>query len=191
MGELTVIQKQEVARGAQAIGAIAGRYARRKSEKITSPLATLSFWGKALSVISVAVAISCIGLAALDASRMNVDRSQKAVVARETVNLRQSPSTGAAVLAKVHYGDRFDIAASSNGWTKVRTSDGKVTGWISSVLLDTRTVRTFVIKYEMKGYLTAFLISLAVVFFALRMKGLSGPESNRNPNETMLIEENG
>lgn len=189
MGELTVMQKQEMARGAQAMGAIMGRYAKRKSDQVTSPLATLSFWGKVLSVAAVAVAISCIGLAALDASRMNVDRGQKAVVARDTVNLRQSPSTGATVLAKVHAGDRFDIVGSKSGWTKVRTPDGKMTGWISSVLLDTRTVRTFVMRYEMKGYFTAFVIALLVVFFALRMKGLSTPQTARNPNETMLIEE--
>jgi len=190
MSELTVMQKQEMARGAQAMGAIMGRYAKRKSDRITSPLATMSFWGKVLSIAAVAVAISCIGLTAFDASQINVDRGQKAVVARDTVNIRQSPSTGAAVLAKVHSGDRFDIVGSNSGWTKVRTSDGKLTGWISSVLLDTRTVRTFVMRYEMKGYFTAFVIALLVVFFALRMKGLSAPQTARNPNETMLIEEN-
>jgi len=191
MGDLTVMQKQEAARGAQAVGAIMGRYAKRKSGQVTSPLGSLSFWGKALSVAAVAVAIMCIGLTALDASRMNVDRTQKAVVSRDTVNLRQSPSTGAAVLAKIHSGDRFDIVGSKNGWTKVRTTDGKLTGWISSVLLDTRTVRTFVLRYEMKGYVTIFIIALAVVFFALRMKGMSTPETARNPNKTMLIDEKG
>ena len=190
MSELTVMQKQEMGRIDRGFLIKVPRSAKRKSDRITSPLATPSFWGKALSVAAVAVAILCIGLAAMDASRMNVDRSQKAVVARDTVNIRQSPSTGAAVLAKVHSGDRFDIVGSKSGWTKVRTPDGKMTGWISSVLLDTRTVRTFVMRYEMKGYFTAFVIALLVVFFALRMKGLSAPQTARNPNETMLIEEN-
>jgi hypothetical protein len=191
MSELTVMQKQEMARGAQAMGSIMGRYAKRKSDKLTSPLGTLSFWGRVLSVTAVTVAMTCIGLAALDASRMNVDRSQKAVVARDTVNLRQSPSTGGTLLAKVHSGDHFDIVGSKSGWTKVKTADGKLTGWISSVLLDTRTVKTFVMRYEMKGYFTAFLIALAVAFFALRMKRAGSPQTARNPNETMLIEEKG
>ena len=189
MSELTVMQKQEMARGAQAMGSIMGRYAQRKSDQLILPLGTLSFWGKVLSVTAVAVAFTCIGLATLDASRTSVDRSLKAVVARDTVNLRQSPSTGGTLLAKVHSGDHFDIVGSKSGWTKVRTADGKLTGWISSVLLDTRTVKTFVMKYEMKGYFTAFLIALAVVFFALRMKGSANPQTARNPNETMLIEE--
>ncbi len=189
MSELTVMQKQEMARGAQAMGAIMGRYAKRKSDQVTSPLATLSFWGKVLSIVAVAVAISCIALTALDASQINVDRGQKAVVARDTVNVRQSPSTSAAVLTKAHTGDRFDIVGSRSGWTKVRTSDGKMTGWISSALLDTRTAKTLVMRYEMKGYFTIFIIALVVVFFALRMKRMYASQATRNPNETMLIEE--
>ena len=52
MGDMTVLQKQEVARGAEAMGAIVGRYAKRKSEKVISPLGTLSIWGKILATYS-------------------------------------------------------------------------------------------------------------------------------------------
>ena len=192
MGDLTVMQKQEMAKGAQAMGAIMGRYAKRKSDQITSPLATLSFWGKVLSVVAVMIAITCIGLAAFDASQVNVDRGQKAIVARDTVNVRQSPSTGAAILSKAHSGDRFSIVGSKSGWTKVRSDDGKMTGWISSTLLDTKTVKTLVMRYEMKGYFITFIIALFVVFFALRMKRMGTSHVSQeiqNPNETMLIKE--
>ena len=33
MGDLTVMQKQEIAKGAQAVGAIVGRQAKRRAEK--------------------------------------------------------------------------------------------------------------------------------------------------------------
>ena len=62
MGDLTVVQKKEVAKGAQAMGAMAGRFAKRRSDQLVSPLSTLSFWGKILAVVAFAAAIASAGL---------------------------------------------------------------------------------------------------------------------------------
>ncbi len=188
MGDMTVMQKQEIARGAEAMGAIVGRYAKRKSEKVISPLGTLSIWGKLLAVVAAGVMVTSIGMIFLDASDIVVDRGQLAVVARDTVNVRQSPSTSAAVLIKARSGERFSIIGAKGTWTRVRTSDGKISGWIASALLNTRTARTLNFQYEMKGYFTITLISMMVIFFALRMKKVPVQmPSGKKGNETILV----
>ena len=132
MGDLTVMQKQEIAKGAQAVGAIVGRQAKRRAEKFTAPLGTLSFWGQVLSVVAFISALIFVGLMIFEATRINVDRGRAAIIARETVNIRQAPSTGSAVVTQAHSGDRFVITGSDGRWTRVRTSDGSQTGWVAS-----------------------------------------------------------
>jgi len=188
MGDMTVMQKQEIARGAEAMGAIVGRYAKRRSEKVISPLGTLSFWGKVLAVVAAGVMVASIGMIFFDASDIVVNRGQKAVVARDTVNVRQSPSTNAAVVIKARSGESFNITGNKGTWTGVRSSDGKTSGWIASALLDTRTARTLNLQYEMKGYFTIALISMMVIFFALRMKKVPVEMSaGRRGSETLLV----
>ena len=188
MGDMTVMQKQEIARGAEAMGAIVGRYAKRRSEKVISPLGTLSFWGKILAVVAAGVMVASISMIFIDASDIVVNRGQLAVVARDTVNVRQSPSTNAAVVIKARSGERFSIIGAKGTWTRVRTSDGKISGWIASALLNTRTARTLNFQYEMKGYFTIALISMLVIFFALRMKKLPVQmPSGKRGNETILV----
>ncbi len=188
MGDMTVMQKQEIARGAEAMGAIVGRYAKRRSEKVISPLGTLSFWGKVLAVVAAGIMVASIGMIFFDASDIVVERGQKAVVARDTVNVRQSPSTSAAVVSKARSGESFNITGNKGTWTGVRTSDGKMSGWIASALLDTRTARTLNFQYEMKGYFTIAFIAMMVIFFALRMKKVPVEMSaGRRGSETLLV----
>ena len=188
MGDMTVMQKQEIARGAEAMGAIVGRYAKRRSEKVISPLGTLSIWGKVLAVAAAGIMVASIGMIFFDASDIVVDRGQKAVVARDTVNVRQSPSTNAAVVVKARSGESFNITGNKGTWTRVRSSDGKISGWIASALLDTRTARTLNLQYEMKGYFTMALISMMVIFFALRMKKMPVQmTAGGRGSETLLV----
>ena len=126
MGDMTVLQKQEIARGAEAMGAIGGRYAKRRTQKVISPLGTLSIWGKVLAVTAAIVMVTSIGMIFLDSSNIVVNRGRIAVVARDIVNVRQSPSTSAAVIITASSGERFNITRSSGKWTRVRTTDGKI-----------------------------------------------------------------
>jgi len=189
MGDMTIMQKQEIAKGAQAMGAMVGRQARRKAEKFTSPLTTLSFWGQMLSVAAFIGILILAGLMILDASRVSVDRGRGAIVAGDTVNVRRGPSTGSAVVTQAHSGDRWMVTGSEGRWTKVRSANGNTTGWIASGLINTRTVKTVVVNYEMKGYFTALLICLVIAFFARRMKRVAPSVTRTNPNETLLVSE--
>jgi hypothetical protein len=56
------------------------------------------------------------------------------VVKATSANLRESPSTGAPVLATVAQGTTLDALAVRGGWTKVRQGD--VVGWILSRLVE-------------------------------------------------------
>ena len=189
MGDMTVLQKQEVARGAEAMGAIVGRYAKRRTEKVISPLGTLSVWGKVLAVVAAGVMITSIGMIFFNSSNVAVDHGQIAVVARDTVNVRQSPTTSSAVVIKARSGERFDIVGAKGTWTRVRSSDSKISGWIATALLNTRTARTLNFRYEMKGYFTIALIAMIVIFFALRMKKMPMQmPAGRTGNETLLVD---
>jgi|GEM_PF-2219118 len=47
-----------------------------------------------------------------------------------TVNLRQGPGTGNAVVGSLPLGTEAEILADQNGWYQIRTPDGRATGWI-------------------------------------------------------------
>lgn len=187
MGEMTVLQKQEVAKGAQAMGSLMGRYAKRKSERVTSPLKTLSFWGQILAVAAALAMLVSAGLVIFDASHITIDRGRVAFVAADTVNVRNAPTTRSQILTKAHYGDRFTVTGRKGEWTRLTSSRGDVTGWISSSLLTTESARTFVFRYEMKGYMISLVISLLVVFFALRMKKIHQTQAAGQSARTMLV----
>ncbi len=170
MGDLTGLQKKEVAKGAQAVGAIAGRYAKKGSDRLVSPLSALSFWGKILAVLAFGAAIASAGLMVFDASHIAINSGQVGIVARETVNVRRGPTTNSAIVTRAHSGDRYDIVSSSGKWTKIRSTDGRNTGWIASSLINTSTARTLIYRYEMRGYVLYFIVAMIVVFFSLRMK---------------------
>lgn len=187
MGDLTVMQRQEVAKGAQAMGAIMGRQARRRAEKLTAPLPALSFWGKALAVAGFIAALTFAGLIVTDSSQVAISRGKVAVVARDTVNVRQTPSTRSSIVMKVHDGDRLTITGGKDKWSRVRSAD-IADGWVAKSLIDTRTGRTLNINYEMKGYGIALLISMLIVFFALRMKKvpMEQPSAGRRENSALI-----
>ena len=187
MGELTVMQKQDVAKGAQAIGAIVGRQAKRRADKLVAPLPTLSIWGKILAVSAFVAALGFAGLIAFDSSHVVINRGQEAVVVRDTVNLRQAPTTGSGIVEKAHKGDRFAVTGTNGKWTRIRSADGGE-NWIATSLIDTRSAKTLTINYQMRGYATALLICMLTVFFALRMKKVNVPANVRNPSETLLVD---
>jgi len=186
MGDLTVVQKKEMLKGAQAMGAIAGRFAKRKSDRLVSPLSELSFWGKTLAILAAAAALAFAALVIFNASHVKVDQTQIATVARDTVNVRSAPSIKAGIEVKAHSGDRFNVVTTSGKWTRVRSSNGRTGGWIASSLLNTGTTKTMTYQYEMRGYVIYFIVALMVMFFALRMR--KAPEAAKaRGSETLLM----
>ena len=58
----------------------------------------------------------------------NIDKT--GVVNTSALNVRKGPSTKNGIVTKIYKGDKVTITDSSNGWYKVKLSNGK-TGWVS------------------------------------------------------------
>ena len=66
-------------------------------------------------------------------SGSNTDSSlagKKATITASALNVRSGPSTGYNVIGTTYQGNTVEIITSSNGWHKVKLSNGKV-GWVS------------------------------------------------------------
>lgn len=60
----------------------------------------------------------------------------KGTVTASTLNIRSGPSTSNSIVGKAYKGNTVDILSSSNGWYKVKLSNGQV-GWASGDYIST------------------------------------------------------
>ncbi|WP_278548142.1 C40 family peptidase [Paraclostridium bifermentans] len=60
----------------------------------------------------------------------------KGTVTASTLNIRSGPSTSNSIVGKAYKGNTVDILSSSNGWYKVKLSNGQI-GWASSDYIST------------------------------------------------------
>ena len=77
-----------------------------------------------------------ISTAALALSTLGVSAAEKATVTASTLNVRSGPGTNYSVVGKVYKGNSVEILSSSNGWHKIKMSNGS-TGWSSGQYLNT------------------------------------------------------
>lgn len=169
MGDETIRQKQEVVQGARALGSLGRKYTGGLIGRLQEPLAHLTTAGKAVAAAAAALVLLSIGLILFDASHFSVSPDRTAEILVQKVNVRQAPTTGSGVLAQAVNGDRFLVLGSQEDWTNVRSADGRVTGWIASSLLSVDQRRSFIYRYEMKGYVLLLIFSAAALFGALRL----------------------
>ena len=183
MGDLTIKQKKEVAQGAKAFGSIAQRYTGNFSKWVLTPFSGLTTLGKVLAGLSAAVILVGGALILFDASHFDLESDQSAVITGKTVNIRSQPTTRSKVQARVNAGYRFTVTGSEGKWKRVQTTDGKLEGWVADSLLDMNPGKTFVYRYDMKGYFLAVIIAMIVLFAASRLKeGKAGSSQSRFPS---------
>ena len=84
--------------------------------------------------VAVAVCATSIGLAM--ASTISFADEKQAIVTTSTLNIRSGPSTDDSIIAKAYKGDKLEVLESSNGWYKVKLSNGKI-GWGSGAYIST------------------------------------------------------
>jgi SH3-like domain-containing protein len=168
------MQKKQVKEGAKALGSLFRKYLKRIQDRLLTPLAHLTTLGKSIAATAAGVALLCGGLIVFDASHLNLETGEMAVITGRTVNVRQSPTTKAKVLTQTHRGDRFEVVGSKKKWKNIRSMDGKFTGWVAGSLIETKTGRTFVYRYDMKGYILVLLFAVAAFVAALRLKESKG-----------------
>ena len=76
--------------------------------------------------IGVSVPVMALALSAT-ASFAN---SNEGTVTADALNVRSGPSTSYSVTTKLYKGDKVEILETSNGWHKIKASNGKI-GWVS------------------------------------------------------------
>ena len=88
--------------------------------------------------IAVGVSIPAMALA-LSATSSFADSNEGTVTA-DTLNVRSGPSTSYGITTKIYKGNKVQILETSNGWHKIKTSNGKI-GWVSASYLTTSVVQ--------------------------------------------------
>ena len=177
MGDETINQKKEVVQGARALGSLGQKFVKGSRDRLLAPVAHLTTVGRSVAGVAVAIIILSAGLILFNASSVEVEADKMAVIDSQTVNIRKSPTTKAKVLTQAHNGDRFEIMESGEKWTNIRSADGEQAGWVANSLIRTKTDKTFVYRYDMKGYILIFLGALTALVLALRL-GRRGEEEN-------------
>ena len=74
--------------------------------------------------IGVSVPVMALALSAT-ASFAN---SNEGTVTADALNVRSGPSTSYGITTKLYKGDKVEILETSNGWHKIKASNGKI-GW--------------------------------------------------------------
>ena len=179
MGDETINQKKEVVQGAKALGSLGQKFVKGSRDRLLAPVAHLTTVGRSVAGAAVAIIILSAGLILFNASSVEVEADKMAVIDSQTVNIRKSPTTKAKVLTQAHNGDSFDIMEVTDKWTNIRSADGEQAGWVANSLIRTKTSKTFVYRYDMKGYLLIFLGAIAAFVLALRLGRRGEEESGR------------
>ena len=83
-------------------------------------------------------AVATLGLGALAVSISSIEASamEKATVNTNALNIRSGPSTSYQVITKAYKGENVEILQSSDGWHKVKLSNG-TTGWACGQYIST------------------------------------------------------
>ena len=78
------------------------------------------------SKIATAISLTSLGIV-LSGTSVFANAEMGEVIA-STLNIRSGPSTDNSIIGYVHRGDKLQILGKSNGWYKVKLSNGKI-GW--------------------------------------------------------------
>ena len=95
--------------------------------------------------IAVGVSIPAMALA-LSVTSSFAD-SNEGIVTASALNVRSGPSTSYTVTTKLYKGNKVTILETSNGWMKIKTSNGTI-GWVSSSYIEVSNTSTTQTSYK-------------------------------------------
>ncbi len=81
-------------------------------------------------IMSMAVTSAVLAINSTEANA-----SDMGIINTSVLNVRSGAGTNYAIIGKLYKGNSIDILSSSNGWYKVKLSNGS-TGWVSSQYVD-------------------------------------------------------
>jgi cell wall-associated NlpC family hydrolase len=77
----------------------------------------------------------------MSTSKTSRSASVTGTVTAETLNVRSKAVLSSSLVDKLKRGEKVNILQKSNGWLKIKSSDGK-TGWVSSKYISTKSVNS-------------------------------------------------
>lgn len=114
--------------------------------------------------VVTAISLTSLGIV-LSGTSIFADNKTGTVIA-STLNIRSGPSTNNTIIGYVHKGDKLQILETSNGWYKVKLSNGKI-GWgsgnyinLNSEFSEGSNSNTEVISSDKKGTVTADALNI-------------------------------
>ena len=78
----------------------------------------------------VAIGVSVPVMALALSATASFANSNEGTVTADALNVRSGPSTSYSITTKLYKGDKVEILETSNGWHKIKASNGKI-GWVS------------------------------------------------------------
>ena len=79
----------------------------------------------------IAVGLSVPAMALALSATASFANSNEGTVTADVLNVRSGPSTSYSITTKLYKGNKVEILETSNGWHKIKTSNG-TTGWVSA-----------------------------------------------------------
>ena len=79
----------------------------------------------------IAVGLSVPAMALALSATASFANSNEGTVTADVLNVRSGPSTSYSITTKLYKGNKVEILETSNGWYKIKTSNGTI-GWVSA-----------------------------------------------------------
>ena len=86
--------------------------------------------------MTTAICLSTLGIAISAAP--SFANEKEGIITASALNVRSGPSTSNSVVGKVYKGNKVEIIESSNGWHKIKLSNGN-SGWASGSYINVTT----------------------------------------------------
>ncbi len=95
----------------------------------------------------IAVGVSIPAMALALSATASFANSNEGTVTASALNVRSGPSTSYSITTKLYKGNKVEILETSNGWHKIKTSNG-IIGWVSSSYISVSSGNTSQTSYK-------------------------------------------
>ncbi len=95
----------------------------------------------------IAVGVSIPAMAFALSATASFANSNEGTVTASVLNVRSGPSTSYSVTTKIYKGNKVEILETSNGWHKIKASNGKI-GWVSGSYISVYSGSTSQTSYK-------------------------------------------
>ncbi len=95
----------------------------------------------------IAIGVSVPAMALALSATVSFANSNEGTVTADALNVRSGPSTSYSITTKIYKGNKVEILETSNGWHKIKTSNGTI-GWVSGSYISVYSGSTSQTSYK-------------------------------------------